>query len=298
MAKLLLVVFNAGEASLGMGFASELGLPYDILCMSGLPEEDLGAETVISAGLVELPPADGLARGIALVAKGYTHIGSVSTMLSKDVLARVAGLLDIGMLTDVVSVESPVLFKRPVVAGSVLATVEVLETPIAITFRPAGFGKPARNGVSAVESIELDCTSHVKRETVSARKGSRPDLTQAKVVVSGGRPLRDAETFEKVIGGLADALGGAVGATRAAVDSGIAPNELQVGQTGKIVAPDLYIAAGISGSTQHMAGIKDSKTIVAINKDPDAPIFEVADFGLVADLFEAVPAIEQAIRRR
>ena len=212
-------------------------------------------------------------------------------MRSKDVLARLAGLLDAAMVTDVVAAESPTTFKRPMVAGSIIATVEVLSTPVVLTVRPAGFAKTDPGGSSPSESISLDGQAKAKRLSVSARGGARPDLTQAKVIVSGGRPLKDAQTFESVIGGLADALGGAVGATRAAVDSGIAANELQVGQTGKIVAPDLYIAAGISGSTQHMAGIKDSKIIVAINKDPDAPIFEFADFGLVADLYQAIPEI-------
>jgi electron transfer flavoprotein alpha subunit len=211
-------------------------------------------------------------------------------MRSKDVMARVAGLMDCGMVTDVVEVVSPDRFVRPLLAGTVLATVEVLAQPVVLTVRPAGFAGGAV-GPNLVEPWGVSAEGGPKRLGVEVRGGSRPDLTQAKVVVSGGRPLGDAATFERVIGGLADRLGGAVGATRAAVDSGIAPNELQVGQTGKIVAPDLYIAAGISGSTQHMAGIKDSKVIVAINKDPDAPIFEFADFGLVADLFDAVPEL-------
>jgi electron transfer flavoprotein alpha subunit len=220
----------------------------------------------------------------------------VSSMRSKDVLARLAGLLDAAMVTDVIAADSPTVFKRPIVAGSIIATVEVLAEPVVITFRPAGFPQPTRGGSSPVETLNVDVSSKAKRVSVTARGGARPDLTQAKVIVSGGRPLKDAETFERVIGGLADQLGGAVGATRAAVDSGIAANELQVGQTGKIVAPDLYIAAGISGSTQHMAGIKDSKTIVAINKDPDAPIFESADFGLVADLYDAIPELQAKLK--
>jgi electron transfer flavoprotein alpha subunit len=199
------------------------------------------------------------------------------------------------MVTDVIGTISPSVFLRPMVAGSIVATVEVLSEPVVLTFRPAGFPKPNVGGDSEVKQITLEVATKVRRTKVDARGGARPDLAQAKVVVSGGRPLKDAETFEKLIGGLADKLGGAVGATRAAVDSGIAANELQVGQTGKIVAPDLYIAAGISGSTQHMAGIKDSKVIVAINKDPDAPIFDAADFGIVGDLYDVLPELTQKI---
>lgn len=291
MAKLLVIAFEGREAVQGAAFAQKLGLPFDILTLRGDAGAELGAGKWMRAELSELPPADGLAPALAPIVSGYTHIASVSTMQSKDVLARLAGLIDAAMVTDVIAIESPTVFKRPIVAGTIFATVEVLAEPVVLTFRPAGFGQPATGGNSSVESVSIQGESKAKRISVTARGGSRPDLSQAKVIVSGGRPLKDAGTFEDVIGGLADALGGAVGATRAAVDTGIAPNELQVGQTGKIVAPDLYIAAGISGSTQHMAGIKDSKVIVAINKDPDAPIFEFADLGLVADLFDAIPEI-------
>ncbi|WP_025228277.1 electron transfer flavoprotein subunit alpha/FixB family protein [Fimbriimonas ginsengisoli] len=295
MSKLLLVLFDPSEALQAAGFAQALGLPFDVLSLTGTVDPDLGADRILNAGWNDVPPADGAAKAIASVATGYSHIAAVSNMRSKDVLARLAGLLDAAMVTDVIGLESPTLFRRPVVAGSIVATVEVLATPVVLTVRPAGFAKAERRGSSAAETVSLDASSKARRSGASARGGGRPDLTQAKVVVSGGRPLRDAETFEKIIGGLADKLGGAVGATRAAVDSGIAANELQVGQTGKIVAPNLYIAAGISGSTQHMAGIKDSKVIVAINKDADAPIFEVADFGLVADLYDAVPELTSKV---
>jgi electron transfer flavoprotein alpha subunit len=203
--------------------------------------------------------------------------------------------MDCGMLSDVTEVVSPTVYRRPVAAGSLVAEVEVLAEPVVITFRPAGFTGEAAE--AAAETVDVSQPSQAEIISRAAPSGARPDLGQAKVVVSGGRPLGDAETFERIIGALADKLGGAVGATRAAVDSGIAANELQVGQTGKIVAPELYIAAGISGSTQHLAGIKDSRLIVAINTDADAPIFRVADIGLVADLFQAVPALTAKAQR-
>lgn len=296
--KLLLIAFDGAEAAQGAGFAQSLGMPFDVLAVEGEAGADLGAERVLEAGLNQGSTADGLAKALARLAPGYTHLAALSSMRSKDVLPRVAALLGAAMVTDAVAAESPTRFQRPMVAGSILATVETLCSPVVLTFRPAGFPKPSVGGSSPKESVTLEVEGRAVRESVVERGGGgRPDLTQAKVVVTGGRPLKDAETFEKVIGGLADALGGAVGATRAAVDSGIAPNEAQVGQTGKIVAPDLYIAAGVSGSTQHMAGIKDSKVIVAINKDPDAPIFDSADLGLVADLYEAIPALRNALGR-
>lgn len=292
MANLLWVAFDASDAPAGAAFAKAIGASFDVLQITGEPVTDVGAGKVLSAGLTEVPAADGLAKSLASMASGYSHIAAVASMRSKDAMARLAGLLDAAMVTDAVAADSATSFRRPMVAGSILATVEVLAEPVVLTVRPAGFGQSERGGSSSVETVSLDGASKANRLGVSARGGKRPDLTQAKVIVSGGRPLKDADTFERIIGGLADHLGGAAGATRAAVDSGIAANELQVGQTGKIVAPDLYIAAGISGSTQHMAGIKDSKVIVAINKDPDAPIFEFADYGLVADLYEAVPALQ------
>ena len=295
MSRLLLVAFDDADALQGAGFAQALGLPFDVLCLQGQCDTDLGADKISLANLTDVPPADGLANALKPVVEGYSHIAAVSAMRSKDLLARLAGLIDAAMVTDAISVVSPTVFVRPIIAGSILATVEVLSTPVVLTIRPAGFGTPARSGQSAVKTVALNVDAKAKRTASRGRTGGRPDLTQAKVIVSGGRPLKDSATFEQVIGGLADALGGAVGATRAAVDSGIAPNELQVGQTGKIVAPDLYIAAGISGSTQHMAGIKDSKCIVAINKDPDAPIFDSADLGLVADLYDAIPALRNKL---
>ena len=274
MSKLLVIVFDNSDLPAAAGFAAALGAEASALLITGNPTADV------------------LAKELAGRAAGFTHIAAVSSMQSKDVMARLAALIDAAMVTDVVKVNSPTSFDRPIIAGSVVATVETLAEPVVITFRPAGF---VPGDLVAGDSIATAPSDRTQRTSESSRGTGRPDLSQAKVVVSGGRPLGDAATFERVIGGLADKLGGAVGATRAAVDSGIAANELQVGQTGKIVAPDLYIAAGISGSTQHMAGIKDSKVIVAINKDADAPIFEVADFGLVADLFDAVPELTSKV---
>lgn len=297
MSKILGVVFSAAEAMAIQAFAAKLNLPFDLLQFSGNAVADCGAQTVFSAGLPDAPLADSASKTIAEQAGGYSHIISVSSMASKDVLARVAGLLDCAMVTDAIQANSAQSFVRPIVAGTILATVECDTFPVVITFRPAGFPAVAPAPVGSTHPLSVTAPSKATLVGRSQGASQRPDLTQAKIIVSGGRPLKDAATFESVIGGLADALGGAAGATRAAVDSGIAPNDLQVGQTGKVVAPDLYIAAGISGSTQHVAGIKDSKVIVAINKDPEAPIFEVADFGLVADLFDAIPEIRKLIDR-
>lgn len=294
--KILLVCADATEAAMSAGFGKQRG-HFDILQLTGDPVRDLGAATVIAWQLPSQPPAEYLASALVELAPNYDQIGAVSSMQAKDSLARVAGLLDWPMITDIVEIVDDRTFIRPILAGSVLATVQVESEKYCLTFRPAGFPAPARSGESSVVADRPTFHGTAKRISATVREGGRPDLSAAKIVVSGGRPLKDAETFERLIGGLADTLGGAVGATRAAVDSGIAANELQVGQTGKIVAPDLYIAAGISGSTQHMAGIKDSKVIVAINTDADAPIFEVADYGLVADLYEAIPELIEKLKK-
>jgi electron transfer flavoprotein alpha subunit len=296
MSKLLIIAFDASDATASFGFAKALGLPFDVLLLTG-GSIACGAETFISANLNSIPPADGLAGALKDAASGYSHIASPSSMRSKDALAYLAGLLDSGMVTDAIGVNSPSEFKRPIYAGAMTATVQVNADPVVITFRPSNFSKEVGGANGSETTISLDISSQVSVLSEASRGSSRPDLSQATIVVSGGRPLKDAETFEAVIGGFADALGAAVGATRAAVDSGIAANELQVGQTGKVVAPNLYIAAGISGSTQHMAGIKDSKLIVAINTDTNAPIFDAADLGLVGDLFTVLPELQLALKQ-
>lgn len=290
---LLVICFDSSELAQVAGFGASFG-SYDVLLLSGAPVES-GASKLFVAGFQEVPPADNIGRSVAEMVANYTHVAAVSSMRAKDLIARVAGINQAAMVTDVVKVFSETEFERPMVAGSVLARVKAETTPIAMTFRPAGFAKAAPGPNGSVEAVTITDSGRVKRVSTSARQGGRPDLSQAKFVVSGGRPLKDATTFEQVIGGFADKFGAAVGATRAAVDSGIAPNDLQVGQTGKVVAPDLYIAAGISGSTQHMAGIKDSKLIVAINKDADAPIFDQADLGIVGDLYEVLPELEKSL---
>lgn len=295
MSSLLCVAFEPGETAGCAAFARAIGLEWDLLSLSA-PASIVGARRCLYAGLAELPPTDSLAAALAQSVKGYSHVAMASSMRAKDLLGRLAGLLDAAAVTDAIGVETPTRFTVPMLAGSVLGLVEAVAEPVLVTFRPPSFGLIVAEPGPSPEAIALDVPeSRVRIVERVARRGARPDLTQAKVVVSGGRPLRDSATFESVIGGLADALGGAAGSTRAAVDAGIAPNELQVGQTGKVVAPDLYIAAGISGSTQHMAGMKDSKLIVAINTDGDAPIFEIADLGLVGDLYDVVPALRRQI---
>ena len=290
---ILFIAFSPAEVAAAPGFAASVGDAYDVLHIGSGPP---GGLKTICLNCGTTPPADALAEYLKSKAGEYAFIASTSTMAAKDVLPRLAGILDAPIVTDAIAFEAPNRFKRPVFAGNLIATVEVSGSPVIVTFRPSGFpGGQELSGTTVSETIPD--VGAVRRLSASLPKGGRPDLAQAKVVVSGGRPLKDSATFETVIGGLADALHGAMGATRAAVDSGIVPNDLQVGQTGKVVAPDLYIAAGISGSTQHLAGIKDSKVIVAINIDPDAPIFEVADLGLVADLFQAVPELTEKLRR-
>jgi electron transfer flavoprotein alpha subunit len=288
---LLCVAFDPSDLPACGGLAQALGIEWRALLVTGDPAGGYGASGVASMGLDEVPTAESLAAAVVAAAGGATHVAAVSSMRSKDMLPRAAARLGAAMVTDVVACESATVFVRPVLAGSILARVEALASPVFLTFRPAGFAAAQPGPLAASLPAPEPGPALSERVSATVRSSGRPDLGQAKAIVTGGRPLGDAATFESVIGGLADKLGGAVGATRAAVDSGIAPNELQIGQTGKIVAPDLYIAAGVSGSTQHMAGIKDSKTIVAVNKDPDAPIFEVADLGLVADLFEALPEL-------
>jgi len=295
MSQALIVAFSPEEIATGLAFGQALGIPFKMLLLTGSAGANSGSADILEAGLETLPTADSLAPAILALLPGFTHVAAVASMKSKDLLARLAGQWDAAMVSDVIEVKSATQFLRPIAAGAVLATVEVLEGSVVLTFRPAGFKSADANTAGAVSKIDLNLSNGSRRVTEATRSAARPALAQAKVIVSGGRPLKTAEAFESVIGGLADALGGAVGSTRAAVDAGIAPNELQVGQTGKIVAPDLYIAAGISGSTQHMAGIKDSKIIVAINKDADAPIFQFADFGLVADLFDAVPRFQELV---
>lgn len=241
-----------------------------------------------------------LAPQVAKLAPGYSHVLAASSTFGKDLLPRVAALLDQPMISDVMAVESATRFRRPIYAGNALLTVEVTgATPVLATVRIASWEPAATGGNATVEAQTVNATeaAHTRYVGLAASGGDRPDLQSARRVVSGGRALGSAEKFQLVYQ-LADALGAAVGASRAAVDAGYAPNDLQVGQTGKIIAPELYVALGISGAIQHMTGIKDARTIVAINKDADAPIFEAADFGLVADLFEAVPQLAAALQSR
>ena len=238
-----------------------------------------------------------LAPQLAKLADGHAYVLGPSTTFGKDLMPRLAALLGAPQLSDVMAVESATRFRRPVYAGNAIATVDVpAGKQVVATVRVASFQPASGGGSAAVEKRAVDAAlpKHTRFVSVSAARSDRPDLQSAARVISGGRALGSAENF-KLIQGLADKLGAAIGASRAAVDAGYAPNELQVGQTGKIIAPELYVAIGISGAIQHLTGIKDARTIVAINKDAEAPIFEVADIGLVGDLFSLVPEIEKLL---
>jgi len=285
--------------------AQQLGADVDVLVVGG----DCAAAAQAAAaipGVGKVLCADNAAYAhqlaenvsllIAEVAAGYDNIVAPATTSGKNTMPRVAALLDVAQISDIISVESADTFTRPIYAGNVIATVQSSDAKKVITVRTTAFdGVPAEGGSAAVEALsavhDAGISSFVGEEVAVS---NRPELTAASVVISGGRGMQNGDNF-KLLEGIADKLGAAIGASRAAVDAGFVPNDYQVGQTGKIVAPDLYIAVGISGAIQHLAGMKDSKVIVAINKDEDAPIFQVADYGLVADLFAALPEFEAAI---
>ena len=276
------------------------------LLVAGDTSGTIAAEAAAIAGVTKVLVADGaeyahglaenLAPLICDLASQYSHILAPATTTGKNIMPRVAALLDVMQISDIIKIDDANTFQRPIYAGNALSTVRSDEATKIITVRSTAFeAAPAEGGSAAIETIGSDgdsgLSSYVKSELSSSE---RPELTSAPIVISGGRGMQDGANFamlEKV----ADKLGAAVGASRAAVDAGFVPNDYQVGQTGKVVAPDLYVAVGISGAIQHLAGMKDSKVIVAINKDDEAPIFQVADFGLVADLFDAVPELEREL---
>jgi electron transfer flavoprotein alpha subunit len=236
--------------------------------------------------------AENLAALVTTLAAPYSHIFLPATGFGKNAAPRIAALLDVAQISEIIAVEAPDTFVRPIYAGNAFATVQSLDSKMVITVRSTGFdAAPGAGGSAAIESVAVPAdTAQVQLLGQELTKSDRPELTNARVVISGGRGMQNGENF-KMLEALADKLNAAIGASRAAVDAGFVPNDYQVGQTGKIVAPDLYIAIGISGAIQHLAGMKDSKVIVAINKDAEAPIFQIADYGLVGDLFEIVPQL-------
>ena len=291
-----------GAATLNaIAAASQIGGDIDVL-VAGQNVADIAAEAAKADGVSRVLAADsaelanGLAENVAPVilsiADNYSHILAPATTYGKNIMPRVAALKDVAQISDIISVEDASTFKRPIYAGNAIATVKSDEALKLITVRATSFEAVGMGGSASVDSLDsagdAGLSSYVKSELSSSE---RPELTSAGIVVSGGRGMQDGSNFA-MLENVADKLGAAVGASRAAVDAGFVPNDYQVGQTGKVVAPDLYIAVGISGAIQHLAGMKDSKVIVAINKDDEAPIFQVADYGLVADLFDAVPELD------
>lgn len=259
-----------------------------------------GVSKVLTADAPQL--ANGLAEEVAALilslAKNYSAIASPATSSGKNILPRVAAKLDVMQISDITKVVSPDTFERPIYAGNAIQTVQSAETIKVLTIRTSAFAAADEGGSAAMETVSAPAAVGTATfEKAELTKSDRPELTSARIIISGGRGMGNGENFTKYIGPVADRLGAAMGASRAAVDAGFVPNDWQVGQTGKVVAPDLYLAVGISGAIQHLAGMKDSKVIVAINKDGEAPIFQVADYGLVADLFQALPELDAELQK-
>jgi electron transfer flavoprotein alpha subunit len=303
-AKTTLIAIAAGKAAAGTGgecYAAVLGKGIDDLA-GEIAEYGVKKVFAVDDAALEHYTADAHAAALAQVikAKGIEMVVATATAVGKDLLPRLAALLGAGMASEVVAFNADGTLQRPMYAGNVLATVSIEGSPKIVSVRTTAFDPAGKDGKGEVEkvAVSLDAASKQMRFTsFNEIKSDRPVLTEARIVVSGGRALKSGENFKTVLEPLVDALGAAMGASRAAVDAGFVPNDLQVGQTGKVVAPQLYIAVGISGAIQHLAGMKDSKIIVAINKDEEAPIFQVADFGLVADLFKAVPELTEEVKK-
>jgi electron transfer flavoprotein alpha subunit len=305
MATLLLAEVVNGQLSdmtaRALTAAIELGAPVDVLvagqnvgAAAGSAAQLAGVAKVrvADAGVYAHALAEPLAALIVSLAPGYDAVVAPSTANAKNVMPRVAALLDVMQISDITKVLGPKTFERPIYAGNAIQTVEATDPKIVVTVRTASFAATGQGGAAPVEPVEAAADPGVSSFVGEAlAKSDRPELTSARIIISGGRAMQKAENFKTYIEPVADKLGAAMGASRAAVDAGYAPNDWQVGQTGKVVAPELYIAVGISGAIQHLAGMKDSKVIVAINKDEEAPIFQVADYGLVADLYTALPEL-------
>jgi electron transfer flavoprotein alpha subunit len=308
MSRVLIIADHDG-AHLGAGAArcvtaaSKFGVAEIHVAVLAAPAATIAAEAAALAGVAKVlvveraenahPLAAVLAPQVAKLATGYEYVIGPSNTFGKDLLPRVAALLGVGQVSDLMSIEGPHTFKRPIYAGNAIITVESpADVKLVATIRTASFAAAAGGGSAQIEAVSTDAVlpTHTRFVSLSAAKSDRPDLQSAARVVSGGRALGSAENF-KLIYALADRIGAAVGASRAAVDAGYVPSDMQVGQTGKIIAPALYMAIGISGAIQHLTGIKDARTIVAINKDAEAPIFEVADVGLIGDLFKVIPEL-------
>ena len=311
MTTLLLAEIQSGKlndaTAKALTAARALGAPVHVLCagagaaaaaqdaakLEGVEKVLVCEDASIAHGLAE--PTAAL---IVSLAGAYSAIVGPATTSAKNILPRVAALLDVMQLSEITKVVSPDTFERPIYAGNAIQTVQSGDAKKVITVRTASFQATGAGGSAAIESVAAASDPGVSTfKSEALAKSDRPELTSAKIIISGGRAMQNAENFTKYIEPVADRLGAAMGASRAAVDAGYAPNDWQVGQTGKVVAPELYIAVGISGAIQHLAGMKDSKVIVAINKDEEAPIFQVADYGLVADLYQALPELDQELAK-